>query len=134
MKSIKEFEAINSKQARSLNDVGIYTTQQLLESAASASGRMSLADQTNIDADLILSWANMIDLMRVDGLSYKSSKLLVDSKVTTVPKLAYCDPARLVKKLKLSNEKLKLFVKNLELKKIEKFIINAKTLPKIISH
>jgi len=57
-------EGIGEKYAQKLKEVGIATTEQLLEVGATKKGRDQLAEKTGISPKLILEWVNLADLFR----------------------------------------------------------------------
>ena len=68
MAKIAAIEGIGPVYGAKLQDAGITTTQALLKSTGTPSDRKDLAAATDIDATLILNWANRADLFRIKGV------------------------------------------------------------------
>ncbi len=105
---IDEIEGIGNVYAEKLIAVGVKTTDDLLEKAASKKGRQALADETGISEKLILKWANHADLFRIKGIAGQFAELLEAAGVDTVKELRHRVPANLHAKCVEVNE-----VKNL---------------------
>ena len=92
---IKEIEGIGPVYKEKLGEIGINTTQELLERARTPSMREQLAEESDISEKLILEWANLADLMRIDGVGEEWSDLLEEVGVDTVPELGQRNPDNL---------------------------------------
>lgn len=92
---IIDIEGIGSEYTEKLNGVGIKTTSDLLEACCTPSDRTDLAEKTGISGKLILEWANLADLMRINGIGEEYSDLLEEAGVDTVPELAQRNPENL---------------------------------------
>jgi predicted flap endonuclease-1-like 5' DNA nuclease len=86
--NIEEVEGIGSVYGKKLADVGVSTTDDLLERGAKPSGRQSLEASTGIDHALILEWVNHVDLMRINGVGSEYSDLLEAAGVDSPAELA----------------------------------------------
>lgn len=134
MSSIKDIEGIGPKFAEKLAEAGIKTTETLLEVAASKKGRSELAAQTGISEASILEWVNRADLFRINGVGEEFSDLLEAAGVDSVPELATRRADNLHAKLLEVNDQKKLVRQVPSEAQIQKFIDEAKTLPKVVSH
>ncbi len=105
---IATLEGVTAEIAAVFKSVGIRTTSKLLEKARTAKGRKALAVETGYDHKRILRWANMADLMRVNGLGSEYVTLLGAIGVDTVRDLKYRNPANLAKAMKEANKRRKL--------------------------
>ena len=105
---IDEIEGIGNVYAEKLIAVGVKTTDDLLDKAASKKGRADLAEETGISEKLILKWANHADLFRIKGIAGQFAELLEAAGVDTVKELRHRVPANLHAKCVEVNE-----VKNL---------------------
>ena len=85
---VEKIEGVGPKFAAKLDKVGIKSTKQLLERAATRKGRKDLATESGIDETLLLKWANMCDLMRIKGVGEEFSELLEIAGVDTVKELS----------------------------------------------
>ena len=134
MANIKDIEGIGPTYARQLEQAGISTTGKLLEAAATKPGRMKLAETTGLSEKLILEWVNRADLFRVTGIGEEISDLLEAAGVDSVPELATRKPENLHDKLVEVNHAKKL-VRNVPgTTQINKFVAEAKKLPKLVTH
>ncbi|NDW18412.1 DUF4332 domain-containing protein [Dysgonomonas sp. 216] len=81
---IEEIEGVGEVYGKKLIAVGVKTTDDLLEKAASKKGREALAKETGISESLILKWTNHADLFRIKGVAGQFSELLEAAGVDTV--------------------------------------------------
>lgn len=101
---IDEIEGIGSVYAEKLEAVGVKTTEDLLDKAATKKGREKLAEETGISGKLILKWANHADLFRIKGIAGQFAELLEAAGVDTVKELRHRVPANLHAKCVEVNE------------------------------
>ena len=134
MASIKEIEGIGPKFAARLAENGVRTTEQLLEAANTATKRMRLADESQLNEEQILHWVHQADLFRVKGIGEEFAELLVRAGVVTVPKLAYRSATNLHEELVAVNDEHHLVRRLPSVDELEHMIASAKKLPKIIQH
>jgi predicted flap endonuclease-1-like 5' DNA nuclease len=134
MTSIKEIEGIGPKYAAMLAEGGVRTTEQLLEAGDTATKRMRLADETHLGQDQILGWVHQADLCRINGIGEEFAELLVRAGVVTVPKLAYRSASSLYADLAAYNEAHHVVRRLPAETELEKMILQAKKLPKLIRH
>lgn len=85
---IEDVEGIGPAFAGKLTAAGVATTDDLLDRAASASGRGSLAEATGISERLLLEWVNHADLMRIKGVGSEYADLLEAAGVDSCAELA----------------------------------------------
>jgi len=131
---IEEIEGIGEKMGAKLREVGISNTEKLLAGTKTRKQRKDLAESTGISEKLILKFANMADLFRVNGIGEEFSELLEVAGVDTVPELANRNAENLTKKMEEVNEKKKLTRRTPSLKEVEKWIEQAKTLPRMLEY
>ena len=62
---IEEVEGIGKNYGKKLRDIGLTTTQQLLDKCCTMDGRIEVANHIGIEDFVIHKWASMSDLMRV---------------------------------------------------------------------
>lgn len=134
MAKINSIEGIGPVYESKLKEIGISTTEELLEKGATKKGRKTIAEETGISEKLILTWVNHTDLFRIKGIGPQYAELLEASGVDTVPELATRKPENLLKKMTEVNEDKKLVRGLPVLKQVEKWIEQAKELPKKITH
>lgn len=132
--SIDEIEGIGPVYAGKLQAIGIKTTDAYLERAKDPKGRKALAEETGIDDKRILKWANMADLMRINGVGEEYSELLEAAGVDTVKELKHRVPANLHAKMKEVNEAKQLVRQLPSESAVEKWVEQAKSLPPTMTY
>ncbi len=131
---IEEIEGIGPVMGEKLRNAGINTTDKLLEATATKTQRKNLAEATDITEKLILKFANMADLFRIHGIGQEYSELLEAAGVDTVPELAMRNPENLFAKMEEVNEEKKLTRRTPSLKEVEKWVAEAKELPRVLTY
>jgi len=96
---IDEIEVIGTVYSEQLAVAEIHTTEELLAQCAAPEGREALSATTGIPTQLLLSWTNMADLMRIAGIGKQFSELLDASGVDTVAELRSRSADRLTAKM-----------------------------------
>ena len=127
---IIDIEGIGPVYTETLNGIGIYTTEDLLEAGASRSGRSGLVEKSGISPKLILEWVNLADLFRVSGIGEEYSDLLEEAGVDTVPELAQRNPVNLHATLIDVNQAKNLVRRLPSLSMVEDWVRQAKDLPR----
>jgi predicted flap endonuclease-1-like 5' DNA nuclease len=131
---IIEIEGIGPVYAKKLNAIGILTVEAFLKQAATAKGRKELAAKSDIDATLLLEWANRADLFRVKGIGAQYSDLLEKSGVDTVAELAKRVPANLLAKMAEINKAKNCVNQMPGIKQVEDWVDQAKKLGRVITY
>lgn len=134
MRHIEAIEGIGQVYGEKLLAIDIKTTDQLLEKGATKKGRKTIVEETGISEKLILTWVNHCDLFRVKGIGPQYADLLEAAGVDTVPELATRNPENLLAKLTEINEEKKLVRAMPYLKQVNRWVEQAKVLPKVIKH
>lgn len=134
MTKIIDIEGIGEVYTEQLKQVGITTTEQLLEEGASPQGRKTLAEKTGISGTLILKWVNRADLFRVKGIGEEYSDLLEAAGVDTVVELATRNSDNLYAKLVETNEAKKLVRQLPSSAQVAEWVEQAKTLPRMMTY
>ena len=134
MTAVKDIEGIGPVYAKKLKDVGIATTEKLLEAGAAPKGRKALAEKAGIDETLILEWVNLADLFRIKGVGSEYSDLLEEAGVDTVVELSKRVPKHLFDKMVEINAAKKLVRKMPVEKQVADWVEQAKKLPRIVSY
>ena len=130
-----EIEGIGEVYNGKLQAVGITTQAQLLESGATPAARKNLAEKSGISDKLLLGWINRADLARVKGIGEEYADLLELAGVDTVPELAQRNAANLHARLKEVAEERGNVVRRVpSASEVEKWVAQAKTLPRAISY
>ena len=132
--SIAEMRAIGPFYASKLKAASIRSSSKLLERARSAKGRRQLAEQTGIPPENILKWANMADLMRIQGVAADYAELLTAAGADTVKELKRRNAANLVARMRDINERKKLVELLPSEKRVLRWIEDAKLLERMITY
>lgn len=131
---IEDLEGIGPVLGAKLRDAGIQTTDDLLEKAASASGRRALAEATGIGDGQLLKWTNHVDLYRLSGVGSEYADLLEACGVDSCPELARRNPANLAQTMAEANAAKKIVRRLPTEDTIAGWIDQAKGLPKVVTH
>lgn len=96
MASIAAIESMDQRDATKLRKAGVRTTDALLKTAATRTGRRRLAKQADLSESDILSWVNRADLMRIKGVGSEYADLMEAAGVDTIRELRRRNPERLL--------------------------------------
>jgi predicted flap endonuclease-1-like 5' DNA nuclease len=132
--NLMDIEGIGQGNARSLENAGLKTTDDLLKSAGAAAGRKSLAEKTGINESRILEWVNRADLMRIKGVGSEYADLLEATGVDSVKELAGRVAPNLQTRMAQINEEKKLVHRVPNNSEVEAWVSEAKTMPAMVSH
>ena len=133
MTSLIQIEGIGETYAQKLREVGISTTEELLEKCTSPQGRKHVSEKTGISDTFILRWVNHADLSRIKGVSEEYADLLERAGVDTVPELAQRNPGNLYEKMISVNREKKLVRKPPSQDQVEEWIGQAKHLKRVVN-
>jgi predicted flap endonuclease-1-like 5' DNA nuclease len=131
---IEEIEGIGPALGEKLRNEGITSTDKLLAGAKTKKQRKELAEASGIPEQQILKFANMADLFRIKGVGQEFSQLLEAAGVDTVPEMAQRSAENLTAKMEEVNEAKKLTRRTPSLKEVEKWVAEAKTLPRELEY
>ncbi|MCM1021378.1 MAG: DUF4332 domain-containing protein [Muribaculum sp.] len=131
---IEQIEGIGTNYAKTLENAGIKTTDDLLKECATKNGRANLAEKTGISGKLILKWANHADLFRIKGVAGQFAELLEAAGVDTVKEFRHRIAANLYKKIVEINTQKNLCNRVPSEKELEKMIEQAKELEPAITY
>lgn len=134
MARIIRIEGIGKTYAEKLKEVGISTTDKLLEKCNTKKGREAMAEKSGISEKLILEWVNHADLFRIKGVGEEYSDLLEEAGVDTVMELAQRNPENLYKKLVEVNEAKNLVRRVPPMSFVIDWVEQAKTLPRVVEY
>lgn len=131
---IIDVEGIGPAYAAKLEAAGVASTEELLERGASRKGRVDLAAATGIDDARLLTWVNHVDLMRLTGVGSEYADLLEAGGVDSPAELAHRNAANLTATLTEANA-ARNFVRQLPSETmVQRWIDEAKSLPKVVEH
>jgi predicted flap endonuclease-1-like 5' DNA nuclease len=128
-----DIEGIGPTYAAKLNELGIFTTTDLLEKGAAKKDRAAIAEKTSIPESLILTWVNHSDLFRIKGVASQFSELLEAAGVDSVKEFATRVAENLHTKLIETNKKYGLSGKVPSIESLKEMIGHAKKLKAKIS-
>ena len=131
---IDEIEGIGPAFAEKLGTAGIKTTDDFLAKCGTAKGRESVAGTTGLSTHQILKWANMADLMRINGIGPQYSELLHAAGVDTVKELKMRRADNLTAKMLEVNAAKNLTRNPPAESVVAKWIEAAKTLPPTLTY
>jgi predicted flap endonuclease-1-like 5' DNA nuclease len=131
---ISEIEGIGPVYTEKLGQVGITTTDHLLTLCASAKGRADISEKSGLSTSQLLTWADMADMMRLNGIGPQFSELLKAAGVDTVKELRTRNAENLTAKLAEINAEKKLARSVPALSLVTGWIDQAKGTEPLISH
>lgn len=132
--SIEEIEGIGAEYGSKLRDVDIQTTEDLLRRCGDKNGRVGVATEAGVSEKLLLEWVNRADLMRINGVAEEYADLLEVAGVDSVPELAQRNAENLAIALAECNEKKQCTDRIPSAETIQKWIDEAKTMDKVVTH
>jgi len=108
--------------------------ETLLNMGASPKNRKEIAQKTGIGEKVILKWINFADLFRVKGISTQYSELLEAAGVDTIVEFSKRVPENLFKKMENVNNEKKLVRKTPASAEVNRWVTQAKKLPRVINY
>lgn len=105
---ILDVEEIGPDYAHKLSEVKIRSTDDFLFRCGSKPERLSISKITGIAEKNLRSWANMADLMRINGIGPQYSGLLDAAGVDSIRELRNRQAALLAERLREENRKARL--------------------------
>ena len=132
--TIEEIQGIGPTYGKQLAQAGITTTEELLEKCGNAAGRKAVASSTGLTESQILSFANMADLMRVNGVGKQFAELLHAAGVDTVKELATRNPENVATSIETVNAERNLAKTVPTPTHIADWVAAAKELAPVITH
>ncbi|MET0091497.1 MAG: DUF4332 domain-containing protein [Candidatus Thiodiazotropha sp.] len=134
MTKLVEIEGIGETYAAKLKGADINSLEALLKKGSIKKGRKEIEDATGISGKLVLRWVNMADLFRIKGIGEQYSDLLEAAGVDTVPELAQRKPENLHAKMVEVNEVKNLVRATPSVSAVEKWVAEAKELPRVVTY
>jgi len=134
MPKLENVEGIGEVYAAKLREAGIRSINALLEKGGTPKGRQEIADKSGVSGKRILTWINHADLKRIKGVERQYSELLEAAGVDTVVELAQRNPENLLKKMLETNAEKELVRRPPSLSMVERWIEQAKNLPRAIHY
>ena len=90
---------IGPAQAEKLSAAGVINDEDLLTRGATRDGRRGLAEATGIREQVILSWVNRVELLRLEGIRPEHVNLLAAAGIDGIAELARRDARHLAETL-----------------------------------
>jgi predicted flap endonuclease-1-like 5' DNA nuclease len=134
MTHINEIEGIGATYRQKLESAGINSVEGLLQTAATPNGRKELESKIGIGHHHLLRWVNQADLFRVRGIGRQYAELLEAAGVDSVLELAQRRPDHLNAKLIEINDKHHHVKSVPTAAQVEKWIEEAKALPRVVEY
>lgn len=134
MTRLTYIEGIGEAYAQKLKETGIKSVEDFLEKGASAQGRKELAMQSGINEGMLLRWVNHADLLRIKGIGAEYAELLEAAGVDSTIELARRSSEKLYRRMLEVNQAKKVVRKLPTEFQIDKWILHAKRLSKVVSH
>jgi len=131
---IEVIEGIGPAHASALSRAGVTHVRHLIQRAATAGGRETLARETGLSTTQLLEWLSHIDLMRIRGVGAEYSDLLEAAGVDSPVDLAQHSPAHLATLLAQTNAEHPLVRRVPSEKVLAAWISEARTLPRLVTH
>lgn len=126
---IEEIEGIGKNYGGKLREVGITTTQQLLNKCCDLDGRIEIANHIGIEDFVIQKWASMADLMRVSEIEGQFAELMAYAGIDSVQALGKQDVDNFFKSLSKANNDQQRVKTLPDVTTLEIMIAEAKSLP-----
>jgi len=131
---IEEVEGIGPSYGAKLKEAGIDDTDDFLKLCCDAKGRKEAAEKTGISEKMLLTWANMADLMRVNGVGKQYAEILHAAGVDTIKELRTRNAANLTEAMKKVNDEKNLANANASEASVQDWIDKAKEMEPLITH
>jgi predicted flap endonuclease-1-like 5' DNA nuclease len=131
---IEEIEGVGPVSGEKLRNAGVTTIEKLLEAGKTKKQRKELAEISGLSESFILKITNMADLFRIKSIGQEFSQLLEAAGVDTVPELAQRKPENLTAKMEEINEAKKLPRRTPPVAEVERWVAQAKELPRVIEY
>ncbi len=134
MASIDTIEGLGHRQATRLRKARVRTTDALLKTASTRSGRRTLGEATGLPERQILQWVNRADLMRAKGVGEEYSDLLEAAGVDTIKELRRRNPRNLLGTMVEVNNKKRLVRRLPTETMVTRWVEHAKALDPIVKY
>ncbi len=134
MSNIRDIEGIGDAYAEKLEAAGIKTVEALLEQGATPAGRTKIETETGLAHAHVLKWVNHADLFRIHGVAGQFAELLEAAGVDTVAELAQRNATNLAAKMAEVNAAKNLANRVPSESEVEKWVAEAKELPRVVTY
>ena len=134
MPKLENVEGIGEVYGARLRSAGVGSIKALLKQGSTPRGRQEIADRSGISSKLVLTWVNHADLKRIRGVERQYAELLEAAGVDTVVELAQRRADNLHQAMLDTNRQKRLVRRPPALSMVERWIEQAKTLPRMIHY
>ena len=132
MPKLENVEGIGDVYGAKLREAGITSIAKLLKKGSTPQGRKEIAEKSGLSEKRLLTWINHADLKRIKGVERQYSELLEAAGVDTVMELAQRRADNLTQKMLETNKAKNLVRRPPSEKMVQKWIDQAKVLPRAI--
>ncbi len=129
---LRSIPALKPELVARLAEIGITDNSTLLARGGTPEGRDEIVAATGVDPVELLQALYLMDLERVDGVSWTTGTLLTAAGVTTVPDLAFRVAEDLHPQIQRANAELGLLKRLPTVKAVKGWIEHAGTIPQAI--
>jgi predicted flap endonuclease-1-like 5' DNA nuclease len=130
--AISQIRGISEELVDRLKLLGILTSDHLLDAARTPIGRLALAEELGVSTRVIMDLAHRADLARVKGIGRVFSGMLEHAGVDTVRELANRRPDNLYHRLAEINTDRRLAGRMPTRRAVEKWVAQARDLPRLL--
>ncbi|MGV8083606.1 MAG: DUF4332 domain-containing protein [Coriobacteriia bacterium] len=123
---LKAFDWLPESEIAKLERSGIRDSAALYAEANAPKDRAALAESTGVDADVLESFARLVDLTRVQWVSPTTARMLVEATYDSTSKLAAADAEVLCEALEQANRGNRFFKGKIGLRDIKRLIQAAR--------
>jgi predicted flap endonuclease-1-like 5' DNA nuclease len=123
---------VSSAEAEKLHKAGVETTEQLLDKAAKAKDRKTLAKASGLKPAALLDLARRCDLLRLKGVGSEMVLLLEAAGVKTTAALGKLTSAGLMESITKANQAKKITEKPPTEPQVGDWIAQAQKLPQVL--
>jgi hypothetical protein len=127
--ALKDFDWLPKEEIAKLEENGMRDTARLYKAASSIKSRTELVESTDVDVAILEALVQLADLARVQWVSPKFARMLVEAGYDSASKVAAADAEDLCEALEVVNEGDKFFKGKIGLRDIKRLVRAASYLP-----
>ena len=133
-RTLAGIEGIGNIYLKKLRKAGIRSLNSLLQRTRTRKGRREIAVEVGASEKQVLEWTVRADIQRVPGVGPEYAGLLETAGVETVPELARRNPDNLHSRIMEVNASKNVVQKAPAKKQVEKWVSNARQLPRVVEY
>jgi predicted RecB family nuclease len=130
---VGDIRGMDAGAQQKMAQMGINTTDQLLEHARTPQQRNALAKELGVAGSQLTEWVNRADLMRLKGVGKEMANLLEECGVDSVKELQHRRAENLQAALKAANDEKKITHHAPTLAQVQQWIEESKSLSTTVS-